>query len=112
MSQGIGFCHYCRETIALSGWTFTCTNCNVLYATDRNGQLIHQTYWLQDPNERYSSVVMDFLSNETIVWFVIRDRFPVNCQMTCFIVPQIFSDTLPKDALRLAERLDNLKAFL
>jgi hypothetical protein len=81
----------------------------MVYLADKNGQLVRQTYILEDPRYRYASVVMDFRSNETIIQFV---RFYSFQPRQSIIIPNVFPDILPKDALHLAERLENLKAFL
>jgi len=62
-------------------------------------------FYFNDPNKRFHSMVLDLENNTTILH--MREKSP--CMR--YVIPHIFPDCNPSNALQLAERLKALLPF-
>jgi hypothetical protein len=96
----IDSCKFCKEKCALvSGYELTCRKCDMEFIVTDTYH--NQTYRLRDNEIALMSMHLD--TNRTYIYFFSPTK--------CITIHGTFPDTKPEDALELARRLTNLKAF-
>jgi hypothetical protein len=99
-------CKFCQKLLLVyispgTAHTVDCSNCRISYVVSGNTTCA-QTYYLEGPV--YHALIMHLDTGFTFVTFMdtLQD----------IVFRATFPDTKPEDALALAKRLHNLKAFL
>ena len=102
--NNIGHCKFCDLSDTIEVGQMYCKSCQVKYFFDFiNKECVAIVFHFNDP--KYFCLLSDMESNSTEVWFG-----PAKSRAR-FIIPQIFSDFKPENALSLAKRLHKLLIF-
>jgi hypothetical protein len=94
-------CKFCAtECNNIDVGYFNCQNCN-MYFFLRDNKVVVQTYGIF--SDIYQEIIMNLITNQTSL-FVFGKLKPIH-------INEIYPDILPKDIIKLADRLFNLAAF-